>query len=62
MKRASYRQAIEWIVMNDEGATDMTEQECGELVTACLVADLFGVCSDKVAHDIHRARQKEYKT
>lgn len=59
MKRASYRQAIQWIADNDSSGDDLTEEECGSLVSAVLVADIFDVPSDKVGADIYQARKKK---
>jgi hypothetical protein len=58
MKRASYRDAIDWIARND-GAGDadaLDARECGSLLSAVLVADIFDVPSDKVGADIARRR------
>ncbi len=55
--RGSYRKAIQWIADNDESGVEMTPEECGELVTACLVAEIFGVSFEKVGRDIFRARK-----
>ena len=61
MKRASYRDAVAWIAAMDSPGDDLTEQECGELVTACLVADTFDVPTEKVARDVFRARERNEK-
>jgi hypothetical protein len=63
MKRPGYREAIAWIALND-GAGDTPEwsedpEHVGYLVTACLVADLFGVTNEKVGQDVVRYRQKK---
>lgn len=55
-KRASYKHAIAWIAANDSAGDDLSQQQCSELVTAVLVADLFEVSSEKVGADIMRAR------
>lgn len=61
MKRASYKQAIRWIALNDSGADDTAHdpEVVAELVTAVLVADIFDVTSEKVGADIVRERLKE---
>ncbi|HYK13839.1 MAG TPA: hypothetical protein VEW70_07635 [Burkholderiales bacterium] len=58
MKRASYREAIEWIAHNDGSGDDEADdpQHVAESVTACLVADLFNVDPLKVGADVVRAR------
>jgi hypothetical protein len=61
MKRASYRAAIEWVALNDSGAEDLTEEQCGELITSVLVADLFAVDDSKVGRDVYRERAKHKK-
>lgn len=58
MKRASYREAIRWIAENDSSGDDLSEEECGELVTSVLVAEIFDVDSDKVGRDVFKAREK----
>ncbi len=58
MKRASYRDAIDWIAQNDsvmdDGADD--PHTVGELVSSALVADIFGIEPDKVGRDVVRRR------
>lgn len=56
MKRASYRHAVEWIAYNDDDAC-MEEEIVREQVTVLLVADLFGVDSERVARDVMRKRK-----
>lgn len=60
MKRASYRDAVDWIANNDSaGDPDALDAEAaGSLVSAVLVADIFEVPSDKVGADIVRRRRK----
>lgn len=57
MKRASYREAIRWIAENDSSGDDLTEEECGSLVTSILVANIFDVDSDRVGRDVLKARK-----
>lgn len=57
MKRASYREAISWIALNDD--TEWTaEDEKIPSVSAVLVADLFDVEVDRVTRDIIRKLKK----
>jgi len=57
MKRASYRDAIDYIAHND--CDDMRDiEEIVGLVTVQLVKNIFGVPSEKVANDILRYRIK----
>lgn len=63
MKRASYREAIFWIAMND-GAGDperLDPKHCAGIVSAVLVADIFGVPDERVGRDIVRKRQQQDK-
>lgn len=60
MKRASYREAIEWIADNDSAADgDALDPEAvSHLVSSVLIADIFDVDSKKVGEDIVRYRKK----
>lgn len=62
MKRASYRAAIEWIAQNDSAGDQLSQEDCGALVTAVMVADLFQVDSERVGRDVYRQRAKEKRT
>ena len=58
MRRASYREAIRWIALNDDTAwLDEDEwingQPCPS-VSAVLIADLFDVPVERVIRDIQR--------
>lgn len=60
MKRASYRAAIFWIAAND-GAGDperLDPKHCAGIVSAVLVADIFGVPDELVGYDIVRKRKQ----
>ena len=59
MKRASYRDAIDWIAQNDSAGEDdaLDPEAAGSLVSAVLVADIFRVPSEKVGADIVRRRR-----
>lgn len=60
MKRASYKDAIAWIAENDSaGDIDaLTPDTVHMLVSAVLVADIFGVDPDKIGKDVVRYRIK----
>lgn len=63
MKRASYREACDWIAQFDEagnGASSFDEEEVAGLVTVVLLADIFDVESAKVAKDVVRRRKAIY--
>lgn len=57
MKRASYREACQWIALNDSAGDD--DDDVQGFVTTALIADLFGVSDEKVAADVIRLRKKE---
>lgn len=58
MKRASYRHAVEWIALNDAARNDDAEATIAEYMSAALVADLFGVDTTRVAHDVFLFKQR----
>lgn len=55
MKRASYREAIEWIARNDDVDT-LDEEAVSSYLTTGLVADLFGKEQSEVARAVVRLR------
>lgn len=58
MKRASYREAIQWMADNDD--TEWVEEEEDTLisVTGALIADIFDVPQERVKDDLRRALDK----
>ena len=63
MKRASYREAVEWIAQNG-GAGDNERLEVDEvsfLVSSVLVADIFDVEPQRVGRDVVRKRKQLIK-
>lgn len=60
MKRASYKEAIQWIAENDSATDDGADdpQTVSELVSSVLVADIFDVPTLKVGQDIVKFRIK----
>lgn len=60
MKHASYREAIAWVALNDSAGEDDAQdpKACSELITAALVADIFGLSDEKVGRDIANYRAK----
>lgn len=60
MKRASYRHAVAWIGdMDSAGEADALDAEAvSELVSVCLVADIFDVETERVARDVVRWRNR----
>lgn len=58
MKRASYREGVDWIAQNDNaGEGDDTDVIAGYISTL-LLADLFGVEPGQAAVDINNRRAK----
>lgn len=60
VKRASYKAAIAWIAEYDSAADadSLDPVAVSELITAQLVADIFGVPAEKVGRDIVRYRER----
>ena len=58
VKCRGYRFAVQWCADNDEGA-ERDPEVVAETISVSLVADLFGVTTDKVARDVLRLREKE---
>lgn len=58
MKRASYRNAIEWIARNDSAGDDDADdpEVAASLVSSVLVADIFDVETERVGRDVVRRR------
>ena len=58
MKRASYRDAIDWIAQNDSAADDGHDdpETVASLVSAVLIADIFDVPAERVGRDVVRRR------
>lgn len=50
MKRPSYKEAIEWVILND---CPENEGQTGH-ICSCLVADIFSVPIEKVMKDIFK--------
>lgn len=64
MKRASYRDAVKWIALNDNAGEDTphnayAESNIAGYISTCLVADLFGKQPAAVAHDVMIERRVE---
>lgn len=57
LKRASYRDAIDFIALNDE-PTIMDVEEVHALASVLLVASIFGTSQERVARDVVRLRHK----
>jgi len=58
MKRASYRDAIDWIAQNDSAGDDGScdPKIVAELVTSVLIAAIFDAPTEKVGADVVRRR------
>ena len=53
-----YQRGIEWIVLHD---AEGTEGHVSFSVSTALLADIFGVSTDKVAADVTRCRRENWK-
>jgi hypothetical protein len=60
MKYPSYKAAIAWIANNDSCSDDGNNnpQTVSELVTSCMIADIFEVDHLKVGRDVCKMRLK----
>lgn len=56
-KRASYREGIDWIALNDEPGTD-DPAVVADQISVLLLADLFEKEPEEVAHAVIRHRKK----
>lgn len=59
--RASYRAGVAWLVDNDDTTWahgNPNEGDGAPSVTACLLADLFGVDTERVRADVLRGLEK----
>lgn len=59
VRRPGYREAVEWIALNDD-VSDWIESD-GErvTVTGAMVRDLYGVEPDRLLRDIQRVIKRE---
>jgi hypothetical protein len=57
VKRASYRDAVDFIAQNDE-PYELDEDVVSGLASVVLVASIFGVESERVARDVVRLRKR----
>jgi hypothetical protein len=60
MKRASYREAIDWVASEDSAGDDnaFVPEDVQDLISAMLVSYIFDVPSEKVGRDIVARRRK----
>lgn len=57
MKRASYRDGVDFIAMNDE-PTDLDPEDVELYTTVQMLAQLFAVPTERVAADVVRLRKR----
>jgi hypothetical protein len=58
MRRPGYREAVEWLVMNDD-CEWLDDHDYGHIsVSAALVRDLFGIEDERLFADMRRLRSK----
>lgn len=64
LKRASFRDACDWIAFNDDsGSPDAEKVEVvAGYISTCLVADIFGCEREKVARAVVRRRATERRS
>lgn len=60
LKRASYRDAIDFIACNDESA-ELDPEAVRSLASVLLVASIFGTTIERVADDVVRYRKNMLK-
>lgn len=58
MKRASFREGVAWIALNDSAADQASVEDIAGWVSTLLLADLFQVEPLRVAKAVQRLRQK----
>lgn len=58
MKRASYRDAVAWVAVNDSAADGADLEVVESYISTILVADIFDVEVSKVAADVVAYRKK----
>jgi hypothetical protein len=58
VKRASYRDAVDWIAQNDSAgdAGHDDPETVASLVSSVLVADIFDVPAERIGRDVVRRR------
>lgn len=54
MKRASYREGVQWIALNDEPTA--SEEELLSMISVLFLADLFDTTPARVVRDVLQAR------
>lgn len=57
MKRASYREGVEWIALNDD-VEERDQERLTGYISVALLADIFCVEREKVARDVARKRSQ----
>lgn len=60
MKRASYRDAVDFVALNDE-PSELDEEVVSGLASVVLVASIFDVETERVARDVVRLRKRIVK-
>lgn len=57
-----YRFGVEWIAINDEGASNDSVEVIEGYPSVCLLADLFDKSQAKVAQDVLKVRNKLFES
>ena len=55
-KRPGYREAVEWIALNDNSGYGDNEEDVASYMTTHLISDIFGKPEEELAADIMRVR------
>jgi hypothetical protein len=58
MKRPSYHEACFWIAMNDNAGNDDSLQEVTDYITVAMLADIWGLETEKVGRDVWGTRKR----
>ena len=59
---AKYKDAIKWIVLNDDITfLDTWDEHPFESVSAALIADLFNKSTEQVVNDMLKEKRRQYK-
>lgn len=58
MKRPSYHEACHWIAVNDNAGNDDSLEEVTEYITVAMLADIWGMETEKVGRDVWGTRKR----
>ena len=58
MKRPSYHEACCWIAINDNAGNDDSLQEVTDYITVAMLADIWGLETEKVGREVWGTRKR----